>query len=188
MAQDYYELLGVARNASSDEIKKAYRAKARALHPDANPGDPEAEERFKQVAMAYEALSDPERRARYDRFGPEGAAAGAGGDPFGFGGGGGFGDIFEAFFGNGFNGGGRGGAAPRGQDLEVTVQLDFTEAVFGTQKSVPVRTAVTCEECSGSGAAPGTSVSTCSECNGAGQVRRMRQSLLGQMVTTGLCP
>src|SRR4051794_22528400 len=187
MAQDYYELLGVARNASSDEIKKAYRAKARALHPDANPGDPAAEERFKQVAMAYEALSDPDRRARYDRFGPEGPAAG--GDPFGFGGGtGGFGDIFEAFFGNGFGGGRGGGAAPRGQDLEVSLQLEFTEAVFGAQKSGPVRTAVACEECDGSGAAPGTQPTTCSECNGAGQVRRMRQSLLGQMVTTGLCP
>jgi molecular chaperone DnaJ len=192
MALDYYELLGVRPDASPEEIKKAYRAKARELHPDANPDDPAAEEQFKQVALAYEVLSDADRRARYDRFGPEGAAGGAGGpnvnDMFG----GGLGDIFDAFFGGGGNSpfGGRQGPAgpPRGQDLEAAIDLDFTEAVFGAQRPVTVRTAVTCTQCTGSGAAPGTSPVTCADCNGSGQVRRVRQSLLGQMVTTSPCP
>jgi molecular chaperone DnaJ len=191
MAQDYYELLGVARSASADEIKKAYRTKARQLHPDANPDDPEAEDRFKQVARAYEVLSDPDKRAHYDRFGDDGPRAG-GGDPFSGFGGGGLGDLFDAFFGGG--GGGFGGqqrgpaGPPRGQDLEARLDLQFTEAVFGAQKNVSIRTAVVCVTCTGSGAAAGTAPTTCTECNGAGQVRRVRQSLLGQMVTTSACP
>jgi molecular chaperone DnaJ len=181
---DYYELLGVRRDASADELKRAYRKRAMELHPDANPDDPEAESRFKEVALAYETLSDPQRRQRYDRFGPEGAAAATAGDPFGFGG---IGDIFDAFFGGGGGGfGGRGGA-PRGSDLEVVAEIDFEVAVFGGEQSITVRTAVTCETCEATGAAPGTTAHTCPECNGSGQVRRVRQSILGQMVTAGPC-
>ena len=187
---DFYELLGVARDASPDEIKKAYRRRARELHPDANPGDAEAEQQFKELARAYETLRDPERRARYDRFGDTGNGnGGAGGDPFGFGGG--VGDIFDAFFGDQspFGGGRRGPTGPpRGPDLEVSTELDFTEAVFGAQHKVEVRTAVACDTCEATGAAPGSSPSTCGQCGGAGQVRQVRQSLLGQMVTTGACP
>jgi len=186
---DYYELLGVSRGASTDEIKKAYRKRARELHPDANPDDPEAEHRFKEVAKAWEVLQDPEKRARYDRFGDAGVGGAAGGgDPFsGFGG---VGDIFDAFFGgqSPFGGGGGRSGPLRGPDLEVVTELDFTEAVFGKQHRVEVRTAVACEECDATGAAPGTSPSTCAECGGSGQVRRVRQSLLGQMVTTAACP
>ena len=189
---DLYDLLGVPRDASQDEIKRAYRAKARELHPDANPDDPDAEHHFKEVAQAWEVLRDPEKRARYDRFGDAGIG-GAGqpgaGDPFaGFGG---VGDIFDAFFGgqSPFGGGGGGRSGPmRGPDLEVVTELDFTEAVFGAQHKVDVRTAVACEVCDATGATPGTSVTTCAECGGAGQVRRVRQSLLGQMVTTAACP
>lgn len=189
---DLYDLLGVSRDATQDEIKRAYRAKARELHPDANPDDPEAEHHFKEVAQAWEVLRDPEKRARYDRFGDAGIG-GAGqpgaGDPFaGFGG---VGDIFDAFFGgqSPFGGGGGGRSGPmRGPDLEVVTELDFTEAVFGAQHKVDVRTAVACEVCDATGATPGTSVTTCAECGGAGQVRRVRQSLLGQMVTTAACP
>jgi molecular chaperone DnaJ len=189
---DYYELLGVARGASPDEIKKAYRKRARELHPDANPGDAEAEERFKQVAQAYEVLSDPETRARYDRFGEAGVGGAGGpnmGDMFG---GGGLGDLFDAFFGGAGGGspfGSRGPAGPpRGQDLEVVVDISLEQAVFGGQMPVAVRTAIRCDDCSGSGAAEGTKAVTCSECNGRGQVQRVRQSLLGQMVTTSACP
>ena len=187
MATDYYELLGVSRGATPDEIKKAYRRLARELHPDANPDHPGAEAQFKEVAAAYETLSDPERRRRYDQFGPEGAA-GAGGDPFGFGGAG-LGDIFDAFFGGGGGGGrpGRGGPPP-GADLEVTVDLAFEQAVFGTKEEVTVRTAVACSTCEATGAAPGTSAASCAQCGGAGQVRQVRQSILGQMVTAGPCP
>lgn len=185
MSADFYELLGVARTASADEIKRAYRKKARELHPDANPDDPAAEEQFKEVSRAYETLSDPESRSRYDRFGEAGTGS-MGGDPFGAGG---FGDIFEAFFGGGPFGGGRQQAGPpRGQDLEVTARIDLAGVMFGGQVTVEVDTAVKCGECTGTGAGSGTSPVTCSECGGAGQVRRMKQSLLGQMLTTGPCP
>lgn len=182
---DYYDLLGVSRNASADEIKKAYRVKARQLHPDANPGDAAAEEKFKQVAQAYEVLSDPDSRSRYDRYGEAGAAGGSG-DFFG---GGGFGDIFESFFGGGSPFGQQRGPAgpPRGQDLEVVADLDFEQAVFGATLPVNVRTALACDDCGGSGAGAGTQPVTCSECNGQGQVQRVRQSILGQMVTMQAC-
>ncbi len=188
MATDYYELLGVSRTCTQEELKRAYRKLAFELHPDRNPGDAEAEARFKEVTVAYETLSDPERRQRYDRFGPDGAGAMAG-DPFGFGGG--LGDIFDAFFGGGgspFGGGGRGAAGPpRGTDLEIVVELDFEVAVFGGEVPVTVRTAVPCATCEATGAAPGTSATTCPDCQGTGQVRRVRQSILGQMVTAGPC-
>ena len=187
---DYYQLLGVGRDATPDELKRAYRRLARELHPDTNP-DPTAEERFKEVGLAYEVLADPERRRRYDRFGPEGAARGTGPDPTaGFGGG--LGDIFDAFFGGGGGGGfggGRGPAGPPpGADMEMTVDVSFEEAVFGVAKEVTLRVPVACATCDASGAAPGTSPEQCGECGGSGQVRRVRQSILGQMVTAGPCP
>jgi len=186
MATDFYELLEVARGASPDEIKRAYRKLARELHPDKNPGNKEAEERFKQVSRAYEVLSDPESRARYDQFGEAGISGnGGGGDPFA----GGVGDIINAFFGGGspFGGGDAAAGPPRGQDLEVVVDVPFEEAVFGSEREVRVRTAVRCEDCDGSGAARGTVPQTCTNCNGTGRERRVRQSMLGQMVTTTAC-
>lgn len=190
---DFYELLGVERTASPEQIKRAYRKRARELHPDANPDDPHAEERFKEVSRAYEILADPDQRSRYDRFGEAGISspAGGAGDFFG-GGGGGLNDLFDAFFGGGgggpFGGGGRGPAGPpRGQDLEVVADLSFEQAVFGSALPVTVRTAATCADCGGSGAGSGTQPVTCADCSGTGQVRRVRQSLLGQMVTTGPC-
>src|SRR5438309_3902683 len=170
MPADYYELLGVSPNASDEEVKRAYRRLARELHPDAKPGDPAAEERFKEVTLAYETLRDPERRRRYDMFGPEGVrgSGAAGGDPFaGFGGG--LGDIFDAFFGAGT---GRTRTGPvRGNDLEIQLQLQFEEAVFGAQREVQVRAPSTCPTCAGSGAKPGTTPTVCSQCGGAGELR-----------------
>jgi molecular chaperone DnaJ len=182
MPADYYELLGVRPDATTDEIKRAYRRLARELHPDANPGDPDAEARFKEMAVAYEVLSDPEKRQRYDRFGPEGIAAGASG-------GGGLGDLFDMFFGgNPFGGGASGPPGPlRGADLEVVLDLAFEDAIFGAQAPVSVRTAVPCEHCEATGESPGSSPKTCPDCGGAGQVRRVRQSILGQMVTATQC-
>lgn len=190
---DYYDLLGVSRTASAEEIKKAFRRRARELHPDAKPGDSASEELFKQVAKAYEVLSDPEARSRYDRYGEAGVGASSGpnlGDMFS---GGGFGDLFDAFFGGSspFGGGMRGGGPtgpPRGQDLEVVADVDFAQAVFGATIPVAVRTALRCDDCGGSGAGSGTQPVTCSECNGRGQVQRVRQSMLGQMVTASVCP
>jgi molecular chaperone DnaJ len=189
---DYYELLGVSRSATADDLKKAYRKRARELHPDANPDDPTAAERFKEVSRAYAVLSDDEQRARYDRFG-EAGVKGASGTPnmddlFG---GGGLGDIFEAFFGGGnpFGGGRRGPTGPpRGQDMEVAVTITFEQAVFGDQIPVDVKLPQACDECGGSGAGEGTKPVTCVECNGSGQVRRVRQSVLGQMVSSSPCP
>ncbi len=183
MATDHYETLGVQRDATDEEIKRAYKKLARTYHPDLNPGDDGAESRFKEIGAAYEVLSDSDRRSRYDRFGTDAPGAG---DPFG----GGLGDIFEAFFGGGsvF---GRGGQArsgpPRGEDLEAHIDLDLEDVVFGGDREVTIRTAVRCEECDGSGAEAGTSASTCDECGGAGQVRRVRQSVLGQMVSASAC-
>ena len=182
VATDYYDLLEIERSASGDEIKRAYRVAARRYHPDNNPGDAGAEARFKEVANAYEVLSDADKRAHYDRFGADGPR---GGDPFG-GAGGGLGDIFDAFFGGG-GGGGRSGPAV-GPDREAAVEIDFEAAVFGTTEEVTVRTAVPCETCEATGAKSGTHAERCAQCGGAGQVRQIRQSILGQMVTAVPCP
>jgi molecular chaperone DnaJ len=180
---DHYEVLGVARDATTDEIKKAYRRLARQLHPDVNPGA-EASERFKLVTHAYDVLSDPEQRARYDMVGdqPFGGAGGAGGF-------GGFSDIFETFF--GAAGGGRGSRPrsrrERGQDALVRVTLELGDVVFGTHRDIEVDTAVLCETCGGSCCQPGTSPVTCDICHGAGNVQRQVRSLLGNVVTTVPC-
>ncbi|WP_308493827.1 molecular chaperone DnaJ [Microbacterium terrisoli] len=177
--QDHYEVLGVARDASPDEIKKAYRRLARELHPDVNPGA-DAEEKFKLVTHAYDVLSDPDQRRRYDMGGdsPFGQSAGFGG----------FGDIFETFFG----GGGARAARPRsrrerGQDALVRVTLDLADVVFGTHRDLEVDTAVLCETCEGSCCQPGTSPVTCEICHGSGHVERTVRSLLGNVVTSAPC-
>jgi molecular chaperone DnaJ len=168
---DHYETLGVQRNASPDEIKKAYRKLARELHPDVNPSE-KAQERFKSVTHAYEVLGDEQSRRSYD----------SGGSEAGFG----FGDIFETFFGGGGSRGPR-SRAERGQDALLRVELTFDEAVFGVEKSIPVDTAVLCETCNGSCAKPGTSAKVCDICRGAGQVQTQVRSLLGSVVTSSPC-
>ena len=198
MNSDFYAVLGLARGASDEDIKRAYRKLARESHPDANPDDPHAEERFKELQLAYEVLKDPEKRERYDRYGVDGlrgsGMGGGGDDPFGFSGMGGLGDLFEAFFGGGgggsmFGGGRTSSRGPRrGNDAEAVLDLEFTEAVFGAQKDLRVRLAVVCSTCTGSGAQAGTTPTTCGTCGGAGEVRRVRQSILGQMVTASPCP
>ncbi len=186
MPADYYELLGVSSDVTEDDLKRAYRRKAREHHPDANPGDAGAEARFKEISEAYAVLSDPEARARYDRFGHEGLRGGMGGPAFDFD----LSDIFESFFGGNPFGGGRSrrrSGPPRGDDHETVVDLDFAEAVFGADRPIEMRVLVSCADCDGSGAAEGTSPTMCSACEGMGQVRQVRQSLLGQMVTAAPC-
>ena len=182
---DFYELLGVSRQASADEIKRAYRQLARELHPDANPDDRAAHDRFKQISVAYETLSDPERRQRYDMFGDAGGS-GAGADP-GASFGGGLGDIFEAFFGDASAGRRGPSGPPRGADAEAVLDLSFEETVFGAERELRLRLPVSCATCDGTGAAEGSSPVPCQECGGSGEVRRVRQSILGQMVTSGPC-
>lgn len=191
--RDYYEVLGLARGASEDEIKKAYRKVAMESHPDRNPGNPEAEARFKEATEAYEVLRDPQKRARYDQFG-HAATGGAGQGPAGFdvsgfdladalrafmrdfGGGEGFGDFF--------GGGGRGGPA-RGDDLQVRLRLGLEEIATGVEKRIKVKHLRTCGTCSGRG---GSGESTCPQCQGRGQVRRVQQSIFGQFVNVSVCP
>ena len=199
--RDYYEVLGVGKSASAEEIKKAYRKKAIQYHPDKNPDDKEAEEKFKEAAEAYEVLSNPEKKQRYDQFGHAGMSGAAGGG--GFSGGGfsdiedifsAFGDIFGGHFGGfgGFSGGGgrsRGGRrVSRGSDLRVKVKLNLQEIVNGVEKKIKVKKYVACQHCNGTGAKNGSSYSTCGTCGGAGQVTRVQNTLLGQMQTTSACP
>jgi len=181
MPDDYYELLGVGRNATEDEIKRAYRQLARQHHPDTNPGDMQSEARFKEISIAYETLRDPEKRRRYDLYGPDRGAE-AGFEGFGVS------DLFDAFFGGDPFGARRGGGGPtRGPDAEVGIELAFDEAVFGVTRTIEARMPVECEACSGSGCAPGTHPSPCRVCQGAGEVRTVRRSILGQLVTAHPC-
>lgn len=185
--KDYYDILGVARDASPDDIKRAFRTLARESHPDANPDDPTAEERFRRVAEAYEVLSDPEKRARFDRGEVMGAA-----DLFSsFGG---LDEILSQFFGGqGFGGQGFGGSggigrrAERGSDVGVLVDLTLVESLHGVSRDVAYVAPTTCDVCEGSGAAEGSSLVTCATCAGRGQVQVQRATLLGAMLTTARC-
>lgn len=189
--RDYYEVLGVSRSASSDDIKKAYRKLAKKYHPDVNPGDKEAEAKFKEVNEAYSVLSDEQKRAQYDRFG-HAAFDGAGGGS-GFSGFNGFGfdifdDIFDSFMGGGFGRSRQKSKGPvRGNDLRYSMEISFEEAAFGTEKEISVSKLQTCDTCSGTGAKPGTSPETCSHCNGTGQVRYSQSTLFGQFVNVRTC-
>jgi molecular chaperone DnaJ len=187
--RDLYEVLGVGRGASAEEIKKAYRRKAMEYHPDRNKSD-DAADRFKEVNRAYEVLSDPNLRARYDRFGHAGIDGNGGAGPQGFEGFAdfeGFGDIFDAFFGGSRRSRRRRGPA-RGADIRVALGLTFEEAIFGCEKELTYSRPERCEDCSGSGAAPGTTPELCGTCNGAGEVRRSQQSVFGQFVNVSTCP
>lgn len=193
--RDYYEILGVSKSASSDEIKKAYRKVAIKFHPDKNPDDPTAEDKFKEAAEAYEVLSNAEKRQRYDRFGHQGVNGG------GFSGGGmnmedifsQFGDVFggsgnpfESFFGGG---GGRGQSRRRkGPNLRIKLKLNLEEIANGVEKKIKVKRHVTCNVCDGNGSKNGTSLQTCSMCGGSGQVRKVVNTMLGQMVSSSTCP
>jgi molecular chaperone DnaJ len=202
--RDYYEVLGVGKSANADEIKAAYRKKAIQYHPDKNPGDKEAEEKFKEAAEAYDVLSNPEKRQRYDRFGHAGVGSSAAGG--GFGGGGGmsmddifeqFGDLFGGHFGGfgsfggfgGFSNRSRGGqAVQRGSDLRVKVKLNLKEVAHGVEKKIKMNKYVACTACHGSGAADDKSIATCQTCHGSGYVTRVTNTILGQMQTQSACP
>lgn len=198
--RDYYEVLGVAKSASADEIKKAYRKIALQFHPDRNPGDKDAEEKFKEAAEAYDVLSTPEKKAQYDRFGHAGMSGNTG---FGGQGPGGmrmedifsnFGDIFgeevfSSFFGGSRQGGGGGRrAGSRGSNLRVKLRVDYNEIANGANKKIKVKKYVPCQVCSGSGAKDRNAVQTCGTCGGRGQVSRVQQTFLGQMQTVSTCP
>lgn len=196
--RDYYEVLGVDKSASADEIKKAYRKKAKQYHPDLNPGDKEAEAKFKEANEAYEVLSDDQKKARYDQFGhagvdPNYGAGGAGGFGGGFGDAFDLGDIFSSFFGGGaggFSGGGRRSnpnGPRRGEDLQSSVTISFEEAAKGCKRKINVNRIEVCQECGGSGAAPGTSPTTCPECHGTGQVTAQQRTPFGVIQTQRAC-
>ena len=181
MPPDYYKILGVAREASFEEIKKAFRRIARETHPDTNPGDPQAETRFRDAAEAYEVLSDPDRRSRHDR-----------GDTIDLsdllGGFGGLDDLLRSVFGDGGVFGGGTSRSSRGRDVLVRTEVSLEEAAFGSEAVVEYRTLVMCPDCSGTGSEPGYDLATCPDCGGAGQVRVARRSLFGTMMSVTTCP
>jgi molecular chaperone DnaJ len=186
MPRDPYEVLGVQRDAGEQQVKKAFRQQARELHPDVNAHDPQAEEKFKEAAEAYEILSDPERRATYDRYGHEGLRSGGYAPNFdGFGS---IGDLFDAFFGGSspFGGGGRGGPAG-GEDVAVAVQVDLLQAAQGAKVEVSFEAVERCEHCHGNGAEPGTPIETCARCGGAGQLQAVTRTPFGQMMRQVVC-
>lgn len=196
--RDYYEVLSVSRTATGDEIKKSYRKIAMEYHPDRNPGNKEAEEKFKEAAEAYDVLSNPDKRAQYDRFGHAAGAGNAGGRG-GYGGGGmnmedifqNFGDIFgNDMFGNMFGGGGGGGRGrgSRGANLRIKLKMDYAEIANGANKKIKVKKHITCQQCAGSGAKDKGSIQQCGTCHGSGQVRRVTNTFLGQMQTVTTCP
>ena len=190
--RDYYEVLGVSKGASEDEIKRAYKKLARKYHPDMNPGDKEAEEKFKEVNEANEVLSDPDKKARYDQFGfagvdpnyGAGGGYGAGGFDFGD-----LGDIFGSFFGGGFGGGGqrRRNGPQRGESIRMSVSVDFIEAAFGCEKEVTVERSEQCPTCKGNGCAPGTMPEVCPDCHGSGAVTQSQRTPFGVMQTQAVC-
>lgn len=183
MAADYYEILGVPRDATADDIKHAYRRLARQYHPDANRDDPEAAERFKEINAANEVLSDPAKRQRYDQFGDEREGAA------GFGDFGNISDLFASIFGGGFGGGGGAQRGPaRGADVLAEIELTLEEAAEGVERDVDVTTLGSCPECNGDGAAPGTFPTRCSDCGGTGEVRTVRRTMLGNVMTASTCP
>jgi molecular chaperone DnaJ len=181
--RDYYEVLGVSRNASEEEIKKAFRRLAKQYHPDANQGNREAEEKFKEIGEAYQVLSDPEKRQLYDRYGHNPPQGGFG-DFTGFGG---FADIFEEFFGMGARSAARRGPQA-GAHLKYNLAIEFEQAIFGTEKEIEIPRLETCTNCRGSGAEPGTHPIRCPQCNGSGEVRRVQQSIFGSFVNVATCP
>jgi molecular chaperone DnaJ len=179
--RDYYEVLGVQRGAGDDEIKKAFRRLARQLHPDANPDDPSAEESFKELAEAYEVLSDADRRQLYDQYGHEGLRTGGYSPHFeDFGS---FGDLFSAFFG----GGGFRSGPRQGADAGASVTIDLAEAATGARREISFEVVERCDHCHGNGAEPGTPITTCPTCGGSGQLQQVMRTALGQMVRTGIC-
>ena len=194
--RDYYEVLGVSKNASEDEIKRAYKKLARKYHPDMNPGDKEAEEKFKEVNEANEVLSNPEKKAKYDQFGFAGVDPNYGAGQGGYGGGaagfdfGDLGDIFGSFFGGGFGGGGRRNpnAPQRGESIRASLSVDFTEAAFGCQKSITIDRSEQCPTCKGKGCAPGTTPEVCTECHGTGTVTQAQRTPFGMMQSQTVCP
>lgn len=189
--RDYYEVLGVAKTATDDEIKKAYRTLAKKYHPDLNGGDKDCEAKFKEVNEAYEVLSDPQKRARYDQFGHEDPRAGGTGGGYGDftgGFGGGFDDIFSAFFGGGFGGGGQRARGPqRGDDLRYDLTITFEEAAFGCEKEISVTRDENCEECGGTGARKGTQPTQCPTCHGTGQVQSFVNTPIGRVSNVRVC-
>ena len=197
--KNYYDILGVNKNASDDEIKKAYRNLAKKYHPDLNPGNAEAAEKLKEVNQAYSVLSDKTKKQNYDTYGSENGPQGFGG----FGGGSGFGgfssdgfgdfgDIFSNIFGGAFGGGSRSSRrssmATQGADIQVKIKLSFVEAAFGCKKTVNLTRSETCSHCKGNGAKDGTELTTCSRCNGTGVVRQTQNSIFGQMISESVCP
>ncbi|MCL2854076.1 MAG: molecular chaperone DnaJ [Defluviitaleaceae bacterium] len=190
--QDYYQLLGISKGAGEDEIKKAYRAAVKKYHPDNNPGDDAAAEKFSQVSEAYDVLSDPQKRAKYDQFGhaPQGGFGGGAGGFRGTG----FDDLEEilrnmtgSFSGFGNRGGGRRRGPARGNDVEASITVDFMDAVNGAEREVQLSIKDNCEDCKGSGAKAGTVAENCGGCGGSGQVRQTMQTILGYMETTNAC-